>query len=151
MRSRLSRVLRWIRPWRRHGPRRMSRGTPGRHGSRVVGVVISLRCPLHPLLIRSRSLRPPLVDEVERFSGGFGSLVHGFKPRQVWTLIFWVVLLTNKTHFNRMQWTFVLRMSSCAPRAEDSQGSLSFFFLLLNPECVKLHGNGLSHLTLKIF
>ena len=151
MSSGLSMVLRWVRPWRRHRPGRMSRGTPGRHRSRLVGAVISLGCPLHPLLVRSRSLWPPLVEEIERFSGGFCPLVHGFKPRQGWTLICGTVLLTNEAHLNRMQWAFVLRVSPCTSRAEDSQGPLSFFLLLLDPECVQLHGDGLSHLTLKIF
>jgi len=36
-------------------------GTPRRYVSGLVGVIISLGCPLHPLLVRSRSMWPPLV------------------------------------------------------------------------------------------
>jgi len=98
MSSGLSMVLRWIRPRRRCSPGRMSRGTLRRHVSRLVGAIISLGCPLHPLLVRSGSMRPPLVEEVERFSGCLSSLVHGFESRQGWALVCGVVLLTNETY-----------------------------------------------------
>jgi len=61
--------------------RRMSRGTPRRHGSGLIGVVISLGCPLHSLLVRSRSMWLPLVHEVEWFSGSFSPLVYSFKSK----------------------------------------------------------------------
>ena len=38
-----------------------------------------------------------------------------------------------------------------ASRTKNSQSPLSFLFLLLNSKGIKLHGNGLSHLTLKVF
>ena len=47
----------------------MSRGTPRRHGSRLIRVIIGLGCHLHSLLVRSGSMWPPLVHEVEWFSG----------------------------------------------------------------------------------
>lgn len=81
MSSGLSMVLRWVRPWRRCRPGRMSGGTPRRHRSRLVGDIISLECPLHPLLVRSRSVRPPLVEEVERFGRCLSPLVYGLKSR----------------------------------------------------------------------
>lgn len=58
-----------------------TRGEPRRHVSGLVGVVISLGCPLHPLQVRSGSMQPPLVEQVEWFSGSFNPLVHGFKSR----------------------------------------------------------------------
>jgi hypothetical protein len=61
--------------------RKDEQGDPKKAWSGLVGVVISLGCPLHPLLVRSRSMWPPLVEEVEWFSGSFSPLVHGFKSR----------------------------------------------------------------------
>jgi len=43
----------------------MSRGTPRRHGSGLIGVVIGLGCPLHSLLVRYGSIWPPLVHMIE--------------------------------------------------------------------------------------
>ena len=59
--------------------RKDEQGTQRRHRSRLVGAIISLGCPLHPLLVRSRSMWPPLVEEVERFSGFLSPLVYVFK------------------------------------------------------------------------
>ena len=55
-------ILRCEGPRRRCGLGRMSRGTLGRYGGDLVGVVVCLRCPLHPLLVWSRSMQPPLVS-----------------------------------------------------------------------------------------
>ena len=48
--------------------RKDEQGAPRRYMSGLVGVIIRLGCPLHPLLVRSGSMWPPLVEEVERFS-----------------------------------------------------------------------------------
>jgi len=50
---------------RRCEPGRMSRGTPRRHESGLIGVIIGLGCPLQFLLVRSRFMWPPLVHIVE--------------------------------------------------------------------------------------
>ena len=55
-------------------------GPPRRHRRIFVGAIIGLGCPLHPMLVRSRSMRSSLVEEVERFSGCLSSLVHDLKP-----------------------------------------------------------------------
>lgn len=74
-------------PRRRHGPGRMSRGAPRRYGGDLVGVVVCLRCPLHPRLVWSRSMRPPLVYVIDLFSDSSGPLVYSFKFRQGRALI----------------------------------------------------------------
>jgi len=48
--------------------RKDEQGSPRRYMSGLVGVIISLGCPLHPLLVRSGPMWSPLVEEVERFS-----------------------------------------------------------------------------------
>lgn len=58
----------------------MSRGTPRRYGSGLVGVVACLRCPLHSLLVWSRSMRSPFVHEIEWFNGSFSPLVYILSP-----------------------------------------------------------------------
>jgi hypothetical protein len=65
----------------------MSRGAPRRYGSGLIGVVVCLRCPLHSLLVWSRSMWSPLVHEIEWFSGSFGPLVYSFKSGQGRALI----------------------------------------------------------------
>jgi len=50
---------------RRCEPGRMSRGTPRRHESGLIGVIIGLGCPLQFPLVRSRSMWPPLVHIIE--------------------------------------------------------------------------------------
>jgi len=73
--------------WRCEGPRRrcglgrMSRGAPRRYGSDLVGVAVCLRCPLHPLLIWSRSMQPSLVYVIELFSDSLSPLIYSFKSR----------------------------------------------------------------------
>ena len=129
----------------------MNRATPRRHGSGFIGVVISLGCPLHPLLARYGSMWSPLVHEVERFSGCFSPLVHRFKSQQGRALICRMVFFTDKTHFYRVQWTFFLRMLSGAPGTKDGQIPLCFLLLLLDSQGTHLHGNGLSHLTFEVF
>ena len=75
-------ILRCEGPRRRRGTGRMSRGGPRRYGGDLVGLVVCLRCPLHPLLVWSRSMRPPLVYVIDLFSDSFGPLVYIFKSRQ---------------------------------------------------------------------
>jgi len=53
----------------------MSKRSPRRHASGLIGVVIGLGCPLHSLLVRFGSMWPPLVHEIEWFSGSFSSLI----------------------------------------------------------------------------
>jgi len=53
-------------------------GAPRRHGSGLIRVVVFLGCPLHSLLVRSRSMWPPFVHEIEWFSGSFGPLICSF-------------------------------------------------------------------------
>jgi len=50
---------------RRCEPGRMSRGTPRRHEGGLIRVIIGLGCPLQFLLVRSRSMWPPLVHIIE--------------------------------------------------------------------------------------
>ncbi len=54
-------------------------GTPRRHGSGLIRVVICLGCPLHSLLVRSGPMWPPMLHEIECFSGSFSPLVCSFK------------------------------------------------------------------------
>ena len=82
MSSWLSMILRRIRPRRGCGPGRMSRGYLRGHGSGLIWVVIGLGCPLHSLLVCSGPMWPPLVHELEWFSGSFGPLVCSFKSGQ---------------------------------------------------------------------
>jgi len=65
----------------------MSRGAPRRHGGDLVGVVVCLRCLLHPLLVWSRSMWPPLVYVIDLSSGSFGPLLYSFKTGQGRALI----------------------------------------------------------------
>ena len=73
----------------------MSRGTPRRCGSDFIGVVIHLGCPLHSLLVRSGSMWPPLVHEIEWFSGSFGPLICSFKSGKGRALIRKMVFFTD--------------------------------------------------------
>lgn len=129
----------------------MSRGTPRRHGSGLIRVVMSLGCPLHSLLVRSGSMWPPLVHEIEWFSGSFSPLVHRFELEQGRALIRRMVFFTEKTYFYRVQWTFIPRMPSSAPGTKYGQGPFSFLLLPLDSQGIHLHGNSLSHLAFEIF
>ena len=62
--------------------RKDERGAPRRYGSDLIGVVVCLRCPLHPLLVWSRSMQPHLVYVINMFSDSFGPLVYNVKSRQ---------------------------------------------------------------------
>ncbi len=81
-----------LRRWRGLG--RMSRETPRRYGSDLVGVVVCLGCPLHPLLVWSRYMWPLLVYIIYLFSGSFSPLVYSFKSGQgralVYRMIFFI-------------------------------------------------------------
>ena len=99
---------------RRCEPGRMSRGTPRRHGSGLIGVLTGLECPLQFLLVRSGSMWPPLVHIIEWFSGSFGPLICSFNSGQGKALIRRMVFFTDKTHFYEVQWTFVPRILSSA-------------------------------------
>ena len=77
------------------GPGRMSRGTPRRRGSGLIRVVICFGCPLHSLMVRSRPMWPPLVHEIEWFSGSFDPLVCSFKSGQGRDLIRRMVFFTD--------------------------------------------------------
>jgi len=119
---------------RRCGLGRMSRGTPIRHGSNLIGVVIGLICPLHSLLVKYGSMWPPLVHEIEWFSRSFGPLICSFNSGQGRALVHTMVSFTEKIHFYGVQWTFVPRMLSSAPRKKKGQSPLSFFLLPLDPQ-----------------
>jgi len=56
----------------------MSKGAPRRYGGDLVGVVVCLRCPLHPLLVRSRSMQAPLVYVIDLFNDTCSPLVYNF-------------------------------------------------------------------------
>ena len=144
-------VLRRIRPRRGCGPGRMSRGTPRRHGSGLIGVIIGLGCPLHSLLVGYGSMWPPLVHIIERFSGFFGPLICSFNSKQGRALVCRMVSFTPKTYFYGVQWTFVPRMLSSAPGTKDGQSPLGFLLLPLDPQGIQLHGKKLPHLALEIF
>ena len=77
----------------------MSRGTPRRHGSGLIGVVIGLGCPLHSLLVGYGSMWPPLLHIIERFSGSFSPLICSFDSRQGRALIRRMVFFIDETHF----------------------------------------------------
>ena len=62
--------------------RKDEQGGPKMHGSGLIGVVISLGCPLHPLLVWSGSMWPPLAHEIEWFSGAFNPLICSFNSVQ---------------------------------------------------------------------
>ena len=123
-----SMVLRRIRPRRGCGPGRMSRGTPRRHGTGLIGVVIGLGCPLHSLLVRYGSMWPPLIHIIEWFSDLFSPLMCNFNFGQGWALIHRMVSFTDKTNFYGVKWTFIPRMLSSAPRIKDGQSPLDFLF-----------------------
>ena len=72
-------ILRCEGPMRRCGLGRMSKGAPRRYGGHLVGVVVCLRCPFHPLLIWPRSMRPPLVYVMEFFNDSLSPLIYIFK------------------------------------------------------------------------
>src|ERR1700722_14396016 len=99
----------------------MSTRTPRRHGSGLINVVIGLGCPLHSLLVRFGSMWPPLVHEIEWFSGCFGPLICSFDSGQGRALIRRIVFFTDKTHFYGVHWTFVPRMLFKAPRTKSDQ------------------------------
>ena len=124
----------------------MSRGMSRRYECDLVGVVVCLRCPLHPLLVWSGSMWPPLVHEIEWFCGSFGPLICSFNFRQGRALIRRMVFFTDQTHFYRVQWTFVPRMLSSAPKTKDGQSPLCFLLFSFD-----MHGKHLPHLTLGIF
>jgi len=94
---------------------------------------------------------PLLFYEVDWFSGSFSPLVHSFKFGQGRALIHKMVFFSDKTHFYRVQWTFVPRVFSGAAGTKNGQSPLSFLLLLLDSQGIHLHGNGLSHLTFEIF
>ena len=93
---------------------------------------------------------PPLVHEVEWFSGSFIPLVNSFKSGQGRAPICRMVFFTEKTNFYRVQWTFVPRMLSSAPGTKDGQIPFGFLFLLLDSQGIHFHGNSLSHLAFEI-
>ena len=62
-----------------------------------------------------------------------------------------MVFFTDKTHFYGVQWTFVPRMLSSAPRTKNGQSPLRFLFLPLDPQGIQLHGKKLPNITLEIF
>jgi len=82
-------------PRRKRGPGRMSRGAPRRYGGDLVGVVVCLRCPLHPLLVWSRSMQPPLVYVIDMFNDSFGPLVYNFKSGKGRALICRMIFFTD--------------------------------------------------------
>jgi len=129
----------------------MSRGTPRRHGSGLIGVVICLGCPLHSLLVRSRPMWPPLVHEIEWFSGSISPLICSFDSGKGRALIHRVVLFIEYTHFYRVQWEFVPKVLSHAPRIEDGQSSLGFLLFPFDMQGIHVHGKSLPHLALEIF
>ena len=88
-------ILRCERPRRRHGPGRMSRRAPRRYGGDLVEVVVCLRCPLHPLLVWSRSIRSPLFYIIDLFSDSFGPLVYKFKLGKGRTVICRMIFFTD--------------------------------------------------------
>lgn len=75
--------------------RKDEQGDPRRYGSGLIEVVLCLRCPLHSLLVWSKSMRSPLVHEIEWFSGSFGPLVYNFKSREGRELIYRMIFLKD--------------------------------------------------------
>lgn len=147
----LGMTLRWKGPRRRRGPEMMSRGAPRRYGSDLVGVLVCMRCPLHPLLVWSRSLRSLLVHEIEWFSGSFGPPVYSFKSRQGRALIYRMIFFTDRINLYRVQGTFVPRMPPSASRTKDGQSPLSFLSFPFDMQGIHLHGKSLQHLTFEVF
>ena len=75
--------------------RKDEQGAPRRYGCDLVGVVVFLRCTLHPLLIWSRSMWPPLVYVIDMFSHYFGALVYSFKSGKGWVVVYRMIFFTD--------------------------------------------------------
>ena len=107
-------------------------GTPRRHGSGLIGVVISLGCLFHSMLVSYGSMWPPLIHIIESFSDSFGPLICSFNSGKGRELIRRMVSFIEKTHFYGVQWTFVPRILSSAPGTKDGQSPLGFLLLPLD-------------------
>jgi len=120
-------------------------------GCIVVWIERRIMCTLHALLIWSTALWAPLVDELNFLQSTLYPLIYSLQAWKRGTFVSCRVLLTNRAGLYDIQWALIFWVHLGASREKYSQCSFCLLLLIFYLHSIHFQGEGVQHLTLKIF